>query len=176
MRLSKQGLAAVLLGCQVHFAEPESSRNTPYRHSFMRTASGTTLSHLKATWSLLQRRAPTGKHMSSSPLQHCRMGRGSGKISLSCADSKVPVEAGRRPARVLNVPGRAETHSEERSGELRGQAASLLGLQKRAQSQVVGLLPTRKPQQRQECSLWLPHGQSRAAANNTGCQRDGTRL
>lgn len=163
------------MGCQVHFAELESSLNTPYRHPCMRTVGDCTQS-LEDDLSLLQRRAPTGKHVSSSPLQHCRMGRGSGKISLSCADSKVPVEAGRRPAGVLNVPGRAETHSEEGPGELRGQAASLLGLQKRAQSQVVGLLPTQKPQQRQECSLWLPLGQSRAAANNTGCQRDGTRL
>lgn len=55
-----------------------------------------------------------------------------------------------------------EPHGEDRSRELRGQ---------RALSPGAGLLPAQKPLERQEeCSLWLPHGQSRAVANNTGCQ------
>lgn len=43
MRSSKQGLATVLPGCHVYVTEPESSRNTHYRHSCVRTESGTTV-------------------------------------------------------------------------------------------------------------------------------------
>lgn len=131
MRISNQGLAAVLLGGHGHITE---SRNLPGTFPTDTHLGGQrqdcTLSHLKATWSTPQRRAPTGKHGSSSPLQHCGLERGSGKLCLSCADSKVPGEAGRWPARVLYLPGRAETRSAEGPGEVRGQAASPLGLQR----------------------------------------------
>lgn len=40
MRISNQGLAAVLLGGHGHIIEPESSRNIPYRHSSVRTEAG----------------------------------------------------------------------------------------------------------------------------------------
>lgn len=78
------------------------------------------------------------------------------EVSVSCADSLVPIEASRWPAQVLGLPGRAETRSEE--GRVWGTEdwdAGLQGLQRYAGSQVVGLRPTQKPQQRQEeCSLW----------------------
>lgn len=107
-------------------------------------------------------RAPTGEHV--SPLQYYRMGTGSIKISLSSADSKVPVEASKWPAPVLNLPGRAGTHSEERPGTRGARPPAGLGCKGHAQSQALGPLPSQEPPQRQEQrSLQLPHGQSRAA-------------
>lgn len=139
---------------QAHDREPESPRNTPYRHSCVRT--GFALSHLKVAGPLHSEGLQQASSISLSPaaLQPCRQGRGSGPISLSCADSKVPVEAGRWPARVLNLPGAAETHSGEGRGS-RGPGCQPAGVAE-ARSAPGGVLPHGSPSTDQGVSSLAP--------------------
>lgn len=87
-----------------------------------------------------------------------------------CADSRAPRMQVAISSPQLAGKGRGP-QGEDGSGELPGPAGG------RGCSVPGRPPPAQKPLRDRRCVLsGLPHGQFRAAANNTGCQRDGTQL
>lgn len=116
------------------------------------------------------------EHVSSSPLQYYRMGTDSVKISLSCQTVKFPLRlaSGQLESSTWQA---GQTPSVKNGLGAEGSGCQLAGVAKACSFPGGGAPPQSgaTAETRPVFSL-APTRSAQSCVNNTGCQRDGTRM